>query len=187
MRFFIFTDSFPIVKCNTKDAKYSSMDFEQASKEYEKLCDSCMYNNIYLIMDFGTWSSRALSCAKASVLDAKFPYIIIGEYHIDDTTADRYRKDTLVLNSKGFIHSFTDNKLAIEKFMYFVDNKINCTLSFKLDYNQKQMVKNRNRNTQDGEISIVDSIAIIRNKGNFIKKIIINPFVYCPDRMVRIS
>ena len=119
-------------------------------------------------MDFGTWSSRALSCAKASVLDAKFPYIIIGEYHIDDTTADRYRKDTLVLNSKGFIHSFTDNKLAIEKFMYFVDNKINCTLSY-------------------GEISIVDSIAIIRNKGNFIKKIIIDPFAYCPDRMVRIS
>ena len=192
MRFLIFVDDRnDALKRKTykaKNALYVTQNWEEAYTKYEEVYKSNEYDAGYLIFDFGI--TKKFSRAKCDVFKGKFQYLIIGcfstKYNLYENIVEKsinpdfglalllYCNFELSLESDGFIHSFQDEKAAITKFMYFVDNNIDCDLIMKYTDVDKRYISTK-YHKKVSEAKVVSSYALNKNISKYSRNIFINP------------
>lgn len=192
MRFLIFVDDRNgVLKTKTykaKNALFTSQNWEEAYTKFEEVYKSKEYDAGYLVFDFG--ATNTFSRAKCNVFKGKFQYLIIGcfsmKYSLYKNIVEKsidtdfglalllYCNFELSLESDGFIQSFQDEKSAITKFMYFVDNNIDCDLIMKYTDVDKRYIDIK-YHKEVSEAKVVSSYALNKNISKYIRNIFINP------------
>lgn len=137
MRFFIVGGNENDIKCSSK--KYikigdttSTTFFNSAIDTFNDAIKNFRYKHMYLIADFGCSKPKFMKYTCIDSVKEQFPYLIIAEYHFDDMAGKELpRKDSIILEKKGISEEFSNNVVAINKFMYYIDNRIRCSMKIK--------------------------------------------------------
>jgi hypothetical protein len=100
------------------------------------------------------------------------PFLIIREFHYNNTSCNAIanngkmdpdltiRKDSIVLETYGFAHQFTNNENALYKFLYCIENSIPATMQLVFE-NSDYIYKRK----------IASSIEILRGTQQQLKRI----------------
>lgn len=170
MKFYIFGNNRNnmTIKTKSKKALYKSSSLDDTLEQFKLFVDQVRHNNLYMIADF---EDNKTSMFKVSSLDNdldnKMPFFIIAEWHIGNNKNRIIRCDHTFIEKKGFLHEFQNNLIAIQDYLYSVENG-DC-VSFGIIYSKFEKVAGRMVEKQfKREISNSDKRRI---KGNPIKKI----------------
>ena len=148
MLFHIFGNNLPEFNCKLKDDLASDpKDYNKTLEEYSELISNGKYTDLYFIVDFCSYKTKLLEKFNyISIMDGKgnkLPFIILSEYHLDDNNGKSaiFRNDPICIITKGFVHKFQDNKAALERFLYCINNRIPCNIQLRANENDEFYVQ----------------------------------------------
>lgn len=115
----------PNIKCKLKDdLAYNCENYEQCLDDYNRIIEKGKYSDVYFVCDFGNYKPNFLEYVPYVDDKPYLPFMIISEWHIDQDlySGDKISDSCLAL--KGFKEFFTNNRIALEKFLYYIQSKI---------------------------------------------------------------
>lgn len=179
MRFYIFADDSNDLISTPKGAKFSSTDYNETLETFTTMNKEYAFCNSYIIVDFECKHSKmAWYESYDNIKDYVIvPFMIINEFHYNranmncnaigpDGKFDPYRtirKDSIIIETSGFVQEFNNNYGAIKQFLYYLDNSIPATMSL--------LFSDEDKKNSEYKRKIASSIEVLRDKKVSIKKI----------------
>ncbi len=115
----------PSFKCKLKqDLATNPENYDQCLEDYNRIITDSKYTDIYFICDFGIYKPRLFEYVSENDNILQLPFMVISEWHFDRDLYSGDRNNDSWLELKGFKESFKNNRIALEKFLYYVESKI---------------------------------------------------------------
>ena len=128
MRFYVVGSNTPIYKGDL-DAANGTDIYDLAKQRFDDCVSEVKYSDIYLIADFETQKHGLFEYVRIDEeLTSDLPYLVIGEYHFEESNLPTMRKDCLCIETKGIKEYIRNNESAIRKFLNFYEHKVNSNL-----------------------------------------------------------